>query len=214
MSATNDMTVGSPDLQRDQPKSRVERKREERIERILRVASIVLAEHGYHNTSLEMIADRLDLTKASLYHYYDSKDSLFEACLERVALKSIQTLNEISRSEGSATERLRALIVGHLDILISSDRELARLYVQQLDWPESMLDSIRRWRSEHRAPFDRVIEEGISTGEFSPRDDLVARHCMFGAMNYLPVWFRSRGKDEDRRVIDSVAEELVAMFAG
>ena len=194
-------------------KSRVERKREERVERILKTASLVLAEHGYHNTSLEMIAEKLDLTKASLYHYYDSKDALFEACLERVARKSIDALISISEAEGSPTERLRALMNVHLDIMISSDRELAHLYIQHLDWPESMRGSIRRWRAEHRAPFDRVIEEGLATGEFVSQNDAVARHCMFGALNYVPVWFRSQGEEEDKKVLDSVATELVAMFA-
>ena len=84
------------------PLGRVARKRQRRTEEILRVAAEVLAEKGYYNTSLEEIADRLDLAKASLYHYFDSKEALLAACLATVAEEAISRLTAIASDPGTA----------------------------------------------------------------------------------------------------------------
>lgn len=193
--------------------SRVERKRVERIDRILRVAAQVLTERGYHNTSLEMVAERMDLTKASLYHYFDSKDALFSACLERVARQSIEEMSRIVETEGPAAERLRTLVLKHITILTRVEPEMSRLFLQPFDWPESMSAEVRRWRSLHSKPFHEIIDSGIESGEFKPRNDQVARHCMFGAINYVPVWFRAGTKAHDDEILGAVADEVVSLFS-
>src|SRR5256885_16042384 len=90
---------------------RVARKRQRRINEILRVAAEVLSERGYYNTSLEEIADRLDLAKASLYHYFDSKEALLTACLGTVAEEAIGRLRVLASGGGAGPERLRGLII-------------------------------------------------------------------------------------------------------
>jgi AcrR family transcriptional regulator len=192
--------------------SRVARKREQRVDAILRVASRVLAEHGYHGTSLEMIADRMDLTKASLYYYYESKDALILACLERVALQSIDAMEAIAALETDLVERLKAMIIEQLGLYTHSEPDLARLFLQHMDWPDEIAREMRRWRATHRRPFDRIIDEGVATGVFAPEHDEVARHCMFGAINHFPVWFRPKSATKDAQVRQAVADELVAMF--
>lgn len=192
--------------------SRVERKRVQRTDEILRIASKVLAERGYHNTSLEMISEQMDLTKASLYHYFDSKDALFEACLARVAERSIERFALVDDETQPAPVRLRALVVEDLKILTKEEPELSRLFLQPFDWPEVMTSTIRRWRKMHSTVFDQVIDAGIASGDFAPRNEVIARHCMFGAINYVPVWFRSRSAELDAEVFEAVADEVLRLF--
>lgn len=196
-----------------EPMTRVERKREQRIDQILRAASQILAQRGYHNTSLEMIAERLDLTKASLYHYYDSKDALFEACLARVAQRSIEQLALVADQSGSAHDRLRSLIIEHLTILTQVEPDMSRLFLQPFDWPESMTSDVRRWRALHSQSFERVIDEGVRNGEFKTKNDAIARHCMYGAINYVSVWFRPTFESKDAAVLGDVADEVLTLFA-
>src|SRR5882757_39228 len=59
--------------------------------RILDAALDVFSEYGFDGSSLQQIADRLDLTKAALYYYFRSKDELLEALVE----PAITGLNEI-----------------------------------------------------------------------------------------------------------------------
>jgi AcrR family transcriptional regulator len=61
------------------------RKRARRKIEITRMMATVIAERGYYDASLEEVADRLDLAKASLYYYFTSKEDLVFACLESCA---------------------------------------------------------------------------------------------------------------------------------
>lgn len=195
-----------------QPLSRVARKRNQRIDAILHVAAKVVSEHGYHNTSLEMVAEQVDLTKASLYHYFASKEVLFSACFQAVAEKTIARLSDVAAAAPTPLEALRDLIVAQLEIFVHDDPEMARLFLQNQDWPVSMREEQRRWRRLHDDIFASVVQAGIACGQLRPRDPRVALHCMHGAINFVPIWFRPRSQTEDRLVLEAVTDTILEMF--
>lgn len=192
---------------------RVARKRKERQLSILRSAAVVFAEVGYHGASLEDIAERLDLTRASLYHYFPSKDALLSACLE------VGAQNAMERLEGSladsadrpAAERLMHLIEAQLDTTCRQDPELSRLFLTPIDWPESIRDLVRKLREDHDRCFRQVIDEGIESGEFGTTDPVTARHCLHGAMNYVPVWLPGKERNFAARA-RGIAESLILLL--
>lgn len=192
---------------------RVARKHNQRRELILRAAAVVFADLGYHGASLEDIAERLDLTRASLYHYFPSKDALLWNCLEFGADQAISRLEETSaaNSDKLATLRLQALIEAQLDTICRRDPELSRLFLAPMDWPESIRGEVKRLRDRHDRCFRLVIEQGLASGEFTTPNPVVARHCMHGAMNYAPIWLR--GSDSSFRAqSQAIAESLVLLM--
>jgi AcrR family transcriptional regulator len=190
---------------------RVARKRTKRTNDILREASAELALRGYHGSSLDDIAERLDLTKASLYHYFDSKEALFAACLELVAEETLKRLNEIVAASRGA-DLVRALIIEDLRILTIDHAETARLFLNPVDWPPALYKQVRRWRERHDHIFAVAIENAIEAGELWSTDPYVARHCLHGALNYAPVWLRTASKAKVNATIESIADQVLAMF--
>lgn len=61
-------------------------------ERILQAALAVIAEHGYSGTSLREIAEAVGLSQAGVLHYFESKDHLFTAVLERRDSRAFEDL--------------------------------------------------------------------------------------------------------------------------
>ena len=62
-----------------EPLSRREQKRIETRARIVRCAARAFAERGYEGVALEEVADIADVSRRTLYNYFDSKESLLEA---------------------------------------------------------------------------------------------------------------------------------------
>lgn len=60
------------------PQPRFHRLDPDRRAAILRAAAEEFAAHGYDGASLQRIADRLNVSKGSLYYYFDDKADLFE----------------------------------------------------------------------------------------------------------------------------------------
>src|SRR3954463_703850 len=111
MTAPEVVTPAEAQAAAEVPLSRVARRRDRKVQDILTAAADVLAERGYHGMSLDEIADRLDLTKATLYHYFPSKEALVSACLEAIATRSNERLASVAvDTVGTASERLRRLI--------------------------------------------------------------------------------------------------------
>ena len=69
--------------------------REEKMEALLHTAARAFSENGYHRTSLDDIAERLGITKPTLYYYVDSKEDLY---LEGFLVKGLDQIIEASFS--------------------------------------------------------------------------------------------------------------------
>lgn len=195
--------------------SRVARRRMRRTTDILAVTAEILGEQGYHALNLEEIADRVDLTKATLYHYFESKDELVAATLRFVASDVTQRLEDLASrdQDESATSRLRVLLVEQMRILVSKyPAGGGRLFVEPLDWPPGLAQVIRGLRSDHDRIFRDVIDQGIQAGEFSAVDPNIVRHCIYGALNYVPVWTRRRPKKEVEAICIAVADHLMKLL--
>lgn len=198
---------GTPEL------SRVERKRIRRVNEILRVAAEVVAERGYQNASLDEVAERLDLAKATLYHYFENKQALVEACLDTAAAEVQRRLTVIAAEEGTATERLRALIIAQQVFTTQDYPELSRLFLRHLEWPPALLDKIHGWLLRHDQVWKEILEEGLATGEFvNATDPAIIRHCIHGALDFVPFWYQADGKYQDEEFFGMVADTVLLML--
>jgi AcrR family transcriptional regulator len=81
--------------------------------RINEAALALFAEHGISGTSLQMIADAIGVTKAAVYHQYNSKDEIVIAVAEIVLtrLEAAVTAAEAERSRARAREVLLAEMI-------------------------------------------------------------------------------------------------------
>ena len=79
-------------------------------QRILRVSRQLFSTKGYEETTMGDVADRAEVSKATLYNYFPGKDSLLLGIAE-AELEQIRQLirGELSR-EPSALERLRRVL--------------------------------------------------------------------------------------------------------
>ena len=72
-----------------------------RREQILDVALVVFARAGFHGTSMNDVAEAAGVTKPVLYQHFDSKRDLYQALLDEVGAR---LLNSISKAAAEATD--------------------------------------------------------------------------------------------------------------
>lgn len=185
------------------------RRRSRRVNAILAMTARVVAERGYHSTSIEEIAERLDLAKPTVYHYFDSKEKLVYETLQVCAEFVSSALSAVAKEPGTATERLRGLIRRQIELISIEYPEMSRLFLQPLDWPEPIAVAVREWQSEHDAYFRRVIAEGLSTGEFDLPHPALSRLCLHGAMSVVPSWIT---RHDESTSLDEAADLLMRLF--
>src|SRR5207302_2286127 len=79
-----------------------EKQRQEREALILQAAEEVLAEKGYHETSMDEIAARVGIAKGTVYLHFPSKEDLVVALYEGNVQKMSQAVEAILSSELTA----------------------------------------------------------------------------------------------------------------
>jgi AcrR family transcriptional regulator len=89
---------------------REQRVREAKTALILDAAQKVFAEKGYHETRLEDIAAAAGFSKASLYNYYEDKETIFLTIMIRMHEKILEVLKCEIKAERPVRENLRAVL--------------------------------------------------------------------------------------------------------
>ena len=114
--------------------------------RVIEAALALFAEHGIAGTSLQMIADAIGVTKAAVYHQYNTKDEIVLAAAE-VVLAGLEAAVTAAEAERSRTRAREVLVAGMVDLAVAQRRMAS---VIQRD------PVMLRFLDEH-APFRRVM---------------------------------------------------------
>ncbi len=77
---------------------------------VLDAAERLMAEQGYEAATVSALVERAGIPPSSIYHYFDSKEGVLLAVMERGAERFFSALPEMDRRMGSRLEHLRALV--------------------------------------------------------------------------------------------------------
>ena len=173
---------------------------------ICRTAAQIFRERGYDATSVSDIARALGITKAGLYHYFDSKEALlFEITaygLDRVRDDVIAPVRGMRDPE----ERLRELVVRHACIATHGRGAVAQL----VDEIRALPAANRKVLEERmRLYFDLVrdtLKELRALGRLRNVDPTVATFGLIGTILWLPRWFRQNGRLTQEQVAHQIAD--------
>jgi AcrR family transcriptional regulator len=182
----------------------------ERRAEMCRAAAHLFRDRGFDATSVSDVARALGLTKAGLYHHFESKEALlFEIMtfgLERVRDEVVVPVRGIADPE----ERLRELIVRHARIATRGQGAVAHLNDEIRALPPAARKQIEE---KMRRYFDLIrgtLVELRTAGRLRDIDVTVATFSVLGMILWLPRWFRHDG----RLTQEEVAEEIAKLALG
>ncbi|MDP3071902.1 MAG: TetR/AcrR family transcriptional regulator [Opitutaceae bacterium] len=159
--------------------------------RILQAAIKLFATHGFHAVSVDEIVGRAEVNKRMVYHYFGSKDALFEAALAEV-YRRIEAVEFGAVEQGrSPREKLARLLESYFAFL-DAEPEFTRL----LQWEN--LEKGRHLTKENHlltknpffARFRTIVEDGVAAGEFRP--DLDVTHLMIHFIGLCFIYHSNR----------------------
>lgn len=94
---------------------RKSREKEERRSLILLNAKEIILEKGFDSLNMQEVADRAELSKATLYLYFESKEAILLAILDEAASTFTNFVRERISEASSGIESIRALWTAYLE---------------------------------------------------------------------------------------------------
>lgn len=167
----------------------------ERRDALVRIAAELFAEQGYRATTVRHIGDAAGVLSGSLYHHFDSKETILDELLSSYLEELLDTYRAIVLAAHRPARTLRELV-------IASFRSMSthRAAITVLQNERGHLRALPRFsyltktENEVRHIWITALREGVVTGEL--RDDLdpavvyrFLRDSVWGAVR----WFRQDG---------------------
>ncbi|MFE1596448.1 TetR/AcrR family transcriptional regulator [Nocardia sp. NPDC058705] len=147
-------------------------KRTRRAE-LLDLAADLFAERGLRATTVRDIADSAGILSGSLYHHFDSKESMVDEILRGFLDDLFGRYREIATAGLSSRDTLEALVIASYE---SFDRHHAAVAIYQAE-AKNLRDVerfayIRDFNIEFRELWHRVLTTGVADGSFRPELDV------------------------------------------
>ncbi|MFI5046960.1 MAG: TetR/AcrR family transcriptional regulator [Acidimicrobiia bacterium] len=174
---------------------------------ILEAAIELFAETGYEGLSVEAVAARAGVGKATVYRRYSCKVELVVA-----ACRAYADLGREPPDTGSLESDLRSLLHTLVDLLTTTPvgRMMPMLVAERTRVPELAAEQralVREKRRRHQAVVERAIARGELRSDIDP--ELVIDACVG------PVFYRFlvSGAPIDDRFLDALVTSVVRAFA-
>ncbi len=178
-------------------------------EEILDAAAQIFRIKGYHATSMQDIADAVNLQKASLYHHVSSKQEILLELLDQALEMLTEKISDIADDQNlPLEEKLRAMIYAYLEALTDHfDLATVLLLEHRSLKPELHARHIPN-RDRFEVIWREVIEEGMQAGVFCCSETALTARNLLGAMNWAITWFNPDGE----MTIEEISDQTASLF--
>ena len=189
-------------------------RRELVMSEILEHATRLFAERGYDGTTLQDIADAIGITRPGLYNYISSKEQLLAELVRDVSENTVHTVRAARlRTDLSSVDKLRTVVRALVLQRAGAPERFRVLDRTEAALPEEVAALHLKARREVLAEMRTVIEEGVSRGEFRPRDERLAALSVIGMCNWVAWWFHPGSSHPAEPVADQLAQNAVDMLS-
>ncbi len=181
---------------------------DERRDEILKSLAAILRERRLASLTMQDIAARLGLVKGNLYYYFKNKQDILYHCHVKCMQESLAALAAAERGSGPTPERLRALLVRHIQGII--DSPYGGVLLTDL---ENLSAGQRKRYVNMRDQFEqgvrKLIQRGIAKGEFRQCNPRLAGFAILGAINWVPKWYQPQGPLGSDEIAEGFADQFM-----
>ena len=161
---------------------------------ILRAAADLFRERGYQASTVEHIAARLGMSKASLYIHFRAKDEMLAAISRETIEAFTRDLSLVLGSRLDPAEKLRRVVRQHVRFVIANRSFLTVFFGEEANLPPRFARSLAAQKDRYDKGVERIVLEGVRAGVFR---DVAPRLVVFGVLgmvNWVHKWYNPAGR--------------------
>jgi AcrR family transcriptional regulator len=184
---------------------------------ILAAAEQEFARHGLESARTEDIAERSGVTKGMIYHYFESKEKLYQAALEQVFAPLLLSLQQFADPEANSAEALDGIVRRILELTARKPGVPAMLFFEAIQNRGAYYDKIGFPSLYHLLA--TILDRGQQQGVFRPLDswhtaiNIVGACCFYycTAQRLQRIW-PGNGKPLSPEMVQRHGDAAVALI--
>ena len=171
---------------------------------VVQLAGELFAQKGYRATTVREIADAAGILSGSLYHHFDSKESIGDEILSGFINDVLADYRAAVTSGGSPREVLEQIVRSTSQTLARHRPALAML---QNDWSyfsaQPRFGYLRKALKEIESTWIAQLERGIADGAFRADLDPALTYRLLRDVLWIPSAWRGTGRYPTDQVVDA-----------
>ncbi|MEO9612593.1 MAG: TetR/AcrR family transcriptional regulator [Nitratireductor sp.] len=180
------------------------------VRTICDAAASLIAEKGYDTTSLQDVAKSVGVTKAGLYHYFPTKQALFET----IVLDTLEDLYQTAATAIAAEPDHRSKLIGFMSAHAAyfsdhGDRFRASFFGRGGGEMANYTPEQLAARKAYTRLLEKLLEEGVRDKAFVVADIPTFARGILGMLNWMARWFRPDGPQSAPEIARSYASTIL-----
>jgi AcrR family transcriptional regulator len=201
---------------------RRKKEKENRKNSILKAARKLFFERGFKSVTVDLIAAKAEVSKGSIYLYFDSKEEIYTQILISANIERHKEIENFARQEGTASELLLKYARVYVDFFLENN-ELFRilmtfmLHSENMNLTEEQNTQLIHTTNENIRTVSEILQKGVATGEFSDQIDIrQGQNAIWGLLNGIISLYIYSGAPEKRseRIHTTIQESLKVFIRG
>jgi AcrR family transcriptional regulator len=161
---------------------------------ILRAAADLFRERGYQASTVEHIAARLGMSKASLYTHFRAKEDMLAAISRETIESFTRDLSLVLGSRLSPEDKLRRMVRQHVQFVIANRSFLTVFFGEEANLPPRFVRALAAQKDRYDKAVERIVAEGIRSGAFRDVPPRLVVFAILGMVNWVHKWYNPNGR--------------------
>ncbi len=171
---------------------------------LLRIAAGLFAEKGFKNTTVRDIADAAGILSGSLYHHFDSKESMVDEILSSFQEELFSKYDELLASDLDAREKIVQAVHISFEAIDQRRHEVA-IFQNEADYLGRFerFGYLAKRNAQSRDFWMTLLREGVASGALrSDLDTELAYRFIRDTVWVAVRWYRPGGELSHQAVAD------------
>jgi len=161
--------------------------------RIVDAARRLFYEKGYERTTLEDIAERLEVTKQFIYSYYKNKTEILHEISMQCISECLRAQSRVLASKLPIPEKLAKIADDVAQVIIHYQAHTIIYLREEMNLDAEVARTIREQRNEFDHRTMKLLKDGMRTGAFRVVDERITARCIGGVLVWCALWYRDLG---------------------
>jgi AcrR family transcriptional regulator len=157
----------------------------------------VFVKKGFHETSMQEIAQAAGLGKSTLYDYFKTKDEILIYFFEDQLINMTEEAQKIALQNLSADKRLRQITEKYLESLQANKNLFLKLMQESQRLKLESQKQVQEKRHAYQDLVRALIDEGIREGVFRKVNSLLAARLLISGISTVIYGSRSTGTPQE-----------------
>ena len=183
---------------------------ENQRERILERAAVLFGTHGFQGVGIAALAGDLGMSKAALFHYFPSKQDIYDSIvLDVLSGLSVSVREAVSDVDDPRT-RLLDFMRAHARFFEENYWKFVVMLVGFGGVTPPRVDEVVQIRDEYEARLRRILSDGVADGSFKDVDVATTGRAALSMLNWMARWYKPDGTQRAAEIAEQYGELLLA----